>query len=138
MRDDDDMGSKTQARMNEGHFEMLEMGTLITGETDDEGNDIPSWAGLAATHGMYDGEWQPADCAELVKAWTKSKPFFKETSGVWINDVEYGPDYGVEAPSGGLFGGAAIVNVLEGAMHSYEATALNGWTNSGLDPSRVL
>jgi hypothetical protein len=134
MTDDKDMGSKTQARMNEGHFEMLEMGTLITGEVDDDGNDIPSWAGVAATHGLNSsGEWEPADCDALVAAWTKSKPFFAATSGDWIKE---GPQYGVEAPSGGLFGGAAIVNVGQGALHSYEATALSGWNDDGLDPSQ--
>lgn len=135
MLDDRDMGSKTQARMNEGHFEMLEMGALTT--TDNEGDTVDSWAGEAATHGYNsDMEWEPADCDSLVAAWTKSKPFIKTDSGVWINDVEYGPEYGVEAPSGGLFGGAAVVNPIKGAMHSYEATALNGWNESGFDPSQ--
>ena len=134
-----DEGSQTQARMNEGHFEMIEMGTLITGETyeDEDGEyNEPSWAGIAATHvlhksGPLAGEWAPASCASLVDAWVRSKPFFEETSGVWINTVKYGPEYGVEAPSGGLFGGAAIVNPMMGSMHSYDATALNGWNNSG-------
>ncbi len=135
-----DKGSQTHARMNEGHFEMIEMGTLITGETyeDDDGNErnYPSWAGIAATHvlhksGPLAGEWAPASCAKLVDAWVRSKPFFEETSGDWINTVDYGPEYGVEAPSGGLFGGAAIVNPMQGSMHSYSATALNGWNNSG-------
>ena len=133
-----DEGSQTMARMNEGHFEMIEMGTLITGETitDKEGNeyDEPSWAGIAATHVEHaDGSWAPEDCGELVAAWVRSKPFFEETSGVWINTTEYGPTYGVEAPSGGLFGGAAIVNPMQGSMHSYDATALNGWNESGFE-----
>jgi hypothetical protein len=142
-----DEGSQTMARMNEGHFEMLEMGTLITGETcsidaatgdfvvDPDGTlDCPSWAGLAATHVEHpDGSWAPEACDELVAAWVRSKPFFEETSGVWINTTEYGPTYGVEAPSGGLFGGAAIVNPMQGSMHSYDATALNGWNESGFE-----
>lgn len=138
--DDGDEGSQTQARMNEGHFEMIEMGTLITGEVleDADGNEynVPSWAGLAATHILHEdgpmmGEWAPRSCQTLVDAWVRSKPFFEETSGVWINTEEFGPEFGVEAPSGGLFGGAAIVNPLQGAMHSYDATALNGWNESG-------
>jgi hypothetical protein len=136
MTDDDDEGSKTQARMNEGHFEMLEMGSLREDFPNEDGSYDDSWAGEAATHKLVDGKWQPADCEALVEAWTKSKPFFKETSGVWINDIDYGPEYGVEAPSGGLFGGAAIVNVGKGALHSYEATAINGWNDTGVDPSQ--
>jgi hypothetical protein len=136
--DGGDEGSQTMARMNEGHFEMLEMGTLITGETNGDDEDIPSWAGLAATHVLHKagdlaGEWAPANCAALNAAWVRSKPFFEETSGVWINEAEYGPTYGVEAPSGGLFGGAAIVNPMAGSMHSYDATALNGWNESGFE-----
>lgn len=36
------------------------------------------------------------------------------------------------APSGGLFGSASIVNVLEGTAYSYDATALDQWRNSPL------
>lgn len=126
-----DGGSQSQARMNEGHFEMIEMGTLITGETDDDGNNIPSLPGEWATHGPYgeNDEWQPEACDKLVDAWVRTVPFDEATSGAWIQDETFG----VEAPSGGLFGGAAIVNPMQGSLHSYDAVALNGWNNSGFE-----
>ena len=36
----------------------------------------------------------------------------------------------LEAPSGGLFGGASIVNVDEGTMFSYDAKAINGFATT--------
>ena len=127
-----DDGTQTQDRMNEGHFEMIEMGTLITGEvlidkdTGEEYNEA-SWAGIAATHGPYgpNKEWQPKSCDDLIKAWVNHD--LDANDGDWIVD----PTDGVEAPSGGLFGGAAIVNPMRGSMHSYDATALNGWSDTG-------
>lgn len=126
---DGDGGSQSQARMNEGHFEMIEMGTLIESETDAEGNNVASLPGQWAEHVDTDGVWAPADCEALNDAWTRSIPFDKETSGAWIKD----PTFGVEAPSGGLFGGAAIVNPMQGSMHTYDAVALNGWNTSGFE-----
>jgi hypothetical protein len=113
----DDLGTQTDDRMNEGHFEILEMGTLL--------ND--SWPGEAATHVQHDDGWYPADCAELVAAWTDSDVDAED--GAWI----VSPIDGVDAPSGGLFGGGAIVNPMAGSMHTYDAIALNGWNESGFE-----
>jgi hypothetical protein len=65
----------------------------------------------------------------LNEAWVRSVPFFVADSGDWIQD----PTCGVEAPSGGLFGGAAIVNPMQGSMHTYDAVALNGWNLTGFE-----
>ena len=65
----------------------------------------------------------------MVAAWVRTVPFNPDTSGVWISD----PTDGVEAPEGGLFGGAAIVNPMQGSMHTYDATALNGWNDTGFE-----
>jgi hypothetical protein len=124
----DDDGTQDQSRANEGHFEMLEMGTLITDEATAGGDDVASWAGVDATHGLNDDTWKPADCGALVDAWTRSD-LGGSLNGRWIND----PTDGVNTPSGGLFGGAAIVNVMAGAMHPYNATAINGWNQTGFD-----
>ena len=56
-----DGGTQSQDRMNQGHFEMIEMGVLT-----DEGFDPDN----GATHGLVDGEWMPKDCAALNSAWT--------------------------------------------------------------------
>jgi len=105
-----DGGSTSIDRAKEGHFEMIEMGTLVD---DDEGS------AKAATH--VNGV--PADCAQLVAAWTDPDDTKAGDEGYWLMD----PFYDMEAPSGGLFGGAAIVNIENANMASYDATALNGF-----------
>ncbi len=111
-----DGGSQDHSRMNQGHIEMIDMGTLIEGE----------WPEMAATHTMVDGSWQPADCAKLVTAWTEG---INKPDGAWLDDSTDG----LSAPEGGLFGGGAVVNVVAGAMHTYSAAALNGWSDTGFD-----
>lgn len=95
------------SRTTEGHFEMIEMGTLVGDFADD------------ATH---NSEGEPADCAALVAAWTDSA---EEGPGVWLDD----PLVDIDDPSGGLFGGGAIVDVQNGTMFSYDARAINGFSD---------
>jgi hypothetical protein len=85
---------------------MIEMGTLV-GEF-----------ATAATH--VDG--MPADCQALVNAWTVFDDKL-DVQGAWIDD----PTQDIEVPSGGLFGGAAIINVNAGHMYSYDAKAIDGF-----------
>ena len=92
------------SRATEGYFEMIEMGVL-TGDS-----------AAAATH--KDGV--PADCDSLVDAWTVFDDKDNDL-GYWLED----PLEDIEAPSGGMFGGAAIINVNAGHMYSYDARALN-------------
>ncbi|WP_191621356.1 hypothetical protein [Marinihelvus fidelis] len=94
-------------RAAQGHFEMIEMGTLVG----------PS--AVAATH--VDGV--PADCASLTEAWTDEDVTDPLVGGYWILDESVD----IEAPSGGLFGGAAVINVEKGFMVSYDARAINGF-----------
>jgi hypothetical protein len=112
-----DGGSTDISRATEGHFEMIEMGTLV----DD--------SAVAATHvaGV------PANCAKLVTAWTDPDDTVAGDEGYWLMD----PFTDLEAPSGGLFGGAAIVNVQAGTMYSYDAKALNGFATD-VDANDVL
>ncbi len=115
-----DLGSQDQSRGNEGHFEMIEMGTLT-----DEGFDPEA----AATHDhSASGDGTP-DCATLVAAWTDPDNTVVGDEGAWLlNEAE-----GIGDPTGGLFGGASIINVQAGAMYSYDATAINGWSETGRD-----
>jgi hypothetical protein len=105
-----DGGSESITRATEGHFEMIEMGTL-TNESEDSAD--------AATH--VDGV--PANCAQLVAAWTDPDDKVAGDEGYWLMD----PFTDMDAPSGGLFGGAAIVNVARANMASYDAIAINGF-----------
>jgi hypothetical protein len=110
----DDGGSSDIARTTEGHFEMIEMGTLIN---ESEGSAD------AATHTP---EGMPDDCGQLIDAWTWKDTLDPDTKGYWLEDELYD----IEAPSGGMFGGASIVNVQKGTMYSYDAKAINGWNDS--------
>jgi hypothetical protein len=122
---DGDGGDDSIARAAEGHFEMIEMGVLTD---EDEGS------AFAATHAPKDTfvasgtnkgdpiyfEGVPHDCDQLVDAWT-----IGDSDAYWAdedarNDITH--------PTGGLFGGAAIVNAAAGTMYSYDATALNGFS----------
>ena len=112
-------------RGSEGHFEMIEMGTMLDQQIQDPDEDADPGdmvaefgSAAAATH---DGG-VPADCQQLVDAWTRSTG----GDGYWIDDNFAD----MEAPSGGLFGGAAIVNVQRGTMYSYDAKAINGFADS--------
>ncbi len=92
---------------------MIEMGTLTNDDED---------SADAATH--VNGV--PDDCAQLVEAWTDPNDSKIGDEGYWLDD----PFTDMEAPSGGLFGGAAIVNVPAANMVTYDATAINGFADA--------
>jgi hypothetical protein len=131
--EDPDGFADVDVRGAEGHFEMIEMGTMIdemeddTSEGAEEGDTVASYgSAAAATHSAG----TPAACDQLVGAWTRSAA----GDGYWIDD---GDDTNgqeafrdMTAPTGGLFGGAAIVNVQGGTMYSYDARAIDGFANS--------
>jgi len=120
-----DGGSTDISRTTEGHFEMIEMGTLV---------NTTAGSASAATHTVeVEGNYHPADCAQLVAAWTDPDDTVAGDEGYWLMD----PFTDLEAPSGGLFGGAAIVNVTEGFMVSYDAKAINGFATD-VDANDVL
>lgn len=108
------------SRMAEGHFEMIEMGTLM---------DIDEDSATAATHvapAVAGDPAMPADCAQLVAAWTDPDNKVVGDEGYWLMDRLTD----LSAPSGGLFGGAAIINVAKASMASYDATAINGFATT--------
>jgi hypothetical protein len=122
-----DGGSTEISRATEGHFEMIEMGTVIGDSA------------IAATHveaqACTDGACpaMPADCASLVTAWTDPDDTVAGDEGYWLMN----PFTDLTAPSGGLFGGASIVNVQNGTMFSYDAKAINGFATT-VDANDVL
>ena len=95
-------------RRTEGHFEMIEMGDLT------DSADI-----TAATHGA-DGE--PSDCSVLEANWN--------TGGKWTVDANDGvvaTDVG-----GGVFGSTTIVDVNDGLAFTYNADAIQSFTDTAL------
>jgi len=121
----DDGGPQTNDRVREGHFEMIEMGTIVPGSDTEE--DI--------THKLFkpkegDSYWAPGDCDQLVDNWTN---FATGDDGIWYEEA-LSSEGGVGQAytdtmrnSGGLFGGAAVVNPNDGAMWSFDAKAIQGF-----------
>ena len=122
-----DGGSSDISRAAEGHFEMIEMGTLVNDNSEEPGEGSAS----AATHGV---SGVPANCGQLIAAWTDPDNTVAGDEGYWLQ----APLTDLEAPSGGLFGGAAIVNVAAGAMYSYDAKAINGFATDVFTPAGNL
>lgn len=101
----------------EGYFEMIEMGT-IEAESDTEG---------FVTH--VDGV--PGNCEALILAWSDPSDLVNDDDGYWFDS----PTVDLTDPSGGLFGGAAIVNVNKGRAFSYDAKAIDGFAGSLFGPA---
>ncbi len=95
-------------RLTEGHFEIIEMAT-ITGAT----------VGGATRH--KDG--RPAACEAHIDLWTVPGDDPGALTGGWLDN----PELDLGPPSGGLFGGAAVVNSGMGVMLTYEARAIDGY-----------
>ncbi len=106
----DDEGAMAQ-RVREGHIEIIEMGELDDATLE-----------AAAKHGA-DGV--PADCAALESAWV---------GGMFANNAK------VTEPAGGIYGVAHLVNVTEGKDYSYDATAIDGFSNvpDHTDPGSIF
>ena len=130
-----DGGTQDDARMNEGHFEMIEMGVL-----DEEGAtgqvvadfDPAAWA----THTNVGDLWLPADCDALNDAW--GTVVDAENNVLVPGDWKQDKALAMLPPSGGLFGGATVVNVYKGFAASYEADAINGWNRSGFIQGSIV
>lgn len=114
-RDNDD-GPWHLERTREGHLEMIEMAVVVD----------PAHAAWAT----HNANGVPANCAALQASWN---------GGQWSAD----PEFGVDIPNGGLFGGAAIIDTANGTNLSYNADAIEGFyfSSSGLtlhaDPGSV-
>ena len=106
----DDGGDDAIKRTTEGHFEIIEMGVVVN-DTEDTADAVD----------LVDGV--PNDCDQIQDAWTDPEG---GDPGYWIND----PTVDMRPPTGGLTGGAAIINVEDGSMYSYNATAINGWADN--------
>lgn len=138
-----DGGPYSLDRTREGHLEIIEMGRVVddgdvsaAAGTSVEGVDpAPGDTGAelatAATHITVDGARVPFDCDALDNAW--------RAGGVWADSAG---DADIDEPNGGLFGGAAIINVNAGTNISYNADAIDGFflvedANLHADPGTI-
>ena len=108
------------SRTREGHLEIIEMGVLTAG-------------GTFANAAKHNPQGVPANCAVLDSAWSPGG------TGTWLTNSSTQ----IEPPSGGLFGGAEIVNPANGTNISYNADAIEGFfisttANLHTNPGSVL
>jgi hypothetical protein len=97
-------------RTREGHFELIEMATIING----------SPLGLSITH--VSGTDRPP-----ATATTGCGPVaLSGGTGAFFIEAPLA-NASLTNPSGGLFGGAAVLNVANGTYTNYNATALDGF-----------
>ncbi len=94
-------------RTRDGYFEIIEMGSI----------DSASDFGRSLTHVGN----RPANCAALEAAWL--------ANGLWTLTSGAAD---VDAPTGGLFGAAALVNVADGTFLNYNADAIEGFRSTAL------
>ncbi|MDT8320631.1 MAG: hypothetical protein RQ826_08905 [Xanthomonadales bacterium] len=133
-----DGGPESIARAAEGHFEIIEMGTVVAG-SDTEADITHTLKNVLDDDDEVVGTvWEPGDCEQLVENWTEFVPPV-DGKGIWFKEAtsQEGCDIGVgdncvastdiDRNSGGLFGGGAVVNTDNGTMFGYNAVALQGF-----------
>ena len=117
-----DNGPTGADRTKSGYVEVIEMGDL-TGDA--------AWAATHTSAGV------PPDssvtgrfdvCGLFSERWIAASA--ANGTGEWLANSEFELD----PPSGGLFGAGAIINVAEGTMFGYNATAIDGfWAQGQID-----
>ncbi len=107
-----DGGPEGLARTREGHFEMIEMGTVVNAVGGKDSLDaITHIAGV------------PDNCPQVVAAWTGAP-----RPGYWSVDASID----IETPTGGLFGSAMLIDVVNGVSAPYSADAIDGFMSAGI------
>ncbi len=135
--DTNDGGPQGIERAASGYIEIIEMGTIAAEST------VEGWV----THGQ--GTGVPDDCDSVVDLWrTPADGADTEGDGAlgtWNENVPSGDstfDFAEDGATGGLFGAASIINIAEGTMFSYNATAIDGFWPNGTttheNPGNVL
>jgi len=121
------------SRATEGYFEMIEMGTIDAESTTE--TTVTHVAGVPPLSGS-----EPmAVCKGVTDAWTITDDL-TGAGGYWIQKMDPlgDPEVDLSTPSGGLFGGAAVINVGNGQMFSYDAKAINGFTEDDGEDAGIL
>jgi hypothetical protein len=99
----------TAADTREGYIEVIEMGVV---------EDTAVKAGVLHKNGA------PTDCKTIEAAWTPSTSGGKGTFSQGAGTAAAG----VSAPTGGLFGSSAIVNVGKGSAYALDPVAIDNYT----------
>lgn len=104
-------------RLTEGHAEVIEMGVLglPAGASAEESKTLAE-----LKKGIKHSKGKPGDCDVVRAQFTDPEGYWNADSGR-TNVHKF-----IEAPTGGLFGTADIVDVAGGRAATYDATAING------------
>jgi hypothetical protein len=128
----DDGGPTGADRTRSGYIEAIEMGNL-TGDAAAAATHTS--AGVPALSGTA-GSNADTVCGLFQERWIEASA--SNGTGVWLDD----DTFELEVPTGGLFGAGAIINVSDGTMFSYNATAIDGfWSTDAIghtDPGSLL
>lgn len=128
-----DGGPTGADRTRSGYLEVIEMGEITAG-TDAEAAATHDSDGVPPVSGAKDTRV----CGLFQERWVEASK--ANGTGVWLDDATTD----IDPPAGGLFGSGAVINVAEGTMFSYNATAIDGFWADGaighsdpgdLDPS---
>ena len=123
-------------RTASGYIEVIEMATMQehADRADAEDKTGLVFNGVVKDKGKYVSwaakhtEGVPNNCDALVNAWTDGLSASEPLAGEWLNNnATTGFDSG---PSGGLYGAASIINVADGTMFSYNATAIENFMSA--------
>lgn len=116
-----DSGPQDITRTREGYFEIIAMGDIVPG------SDLET----AITHVQPNPPQPDAGVPGAASGAPGNCPGISALAGSSTQLV---------APTGGLFGGAAVINVGEGTYYSYNAEAIDGFTEISLytNPSSLL
>jgi hypothetical protein len=115
---DESFNNTSVTRTATGYIEVIEMGQL-----DEDAAAAEGAINMAAAM-THDPNGVPADCEQLVSAWSITN----DVAGAWLADTETNADRGVTDfesawNGGGLYGYATLINVPQGAAAGYDAIA---------------
>jgi hypothetical protein len=102
-----DSGPLGVVRTREGFFEIIEMGEVV----DQASDGSRTLEAITPVNGL------PPGCAQVQAAWA--------AGGYWRAN----PGIDLLPPAGGVYGAAGVVNVAEGTLYAYDATAVDGFSD---------
>jgi len=102
-----DHGPTNLARTREGFFEIIEMGEVVD-QASGSHETLEAITPVNAT---------PPGCTQIRNAWANG--------GYWTTSA--GTD--LLPPAGGVYGAAGLVNVAQGTLYAYDATAIDGFSD---------
>jgi len=114
-----DGGPTGESRTASGYVEVIEMGNL----TGDAASAAVHTSAGVPPDSSATGGWDI--CGLFQERWIEASA--SNGTGEWLDDATFE----LEPPTGGLFGAGAIINVAEGTMFSYNATAIDGFWTQG-------